>query len=57
MPSHAPTPHSGDRHDTITEQFYYSEHFVKWRAAVSAYFDDPPMVEHVTEVPRAQGEF
>ena len=46
-----------DSVESHTEQFYYSEHFVKWRSAVSEYFDDPPMVEHVTEVLHAQGEF
>ncbi|MBV9845936.1 MAG: antibiotic biosynthesis monooxygenase [Kutzneria sp.] len=33
-----------------TEQFYYSEHLAQWRAAVSEYFLEPPVVEHVTEV-------
>jgi quinol monooxygenase YgiN len=45
-----------DSLESHTEQFYYSEQLIKWRDAVSEYFDDPPMIEHVTEVLHAQGE-
>jgi heme-degrading monooxygenase HmoA len=45
-----------DSLEAHTEQFYYSEHLVNWRSAVSEYFDDPPMVEHVSEVLDARGD-
>ena len=45
-----------DSLEAHTQQFYYSEHLVNWRSAVSEYFDDPPMVEHVSEVLDARGE-
>ncbi|KAA2261638.1 antibiotic biosynthesis monooxygenase [Solihabitans fulvus] len=34
-----------------TQVFYRSEGFVQWRDAVSGYFLDPPVVEHVVEIP------
>lgn len=46
-----------DSLESHTQQFYYSEHLVNWRDAVSEFFDDPPMVEHVSEVLDARGEF
>ncbi len=46
-----------DSLESHTQQFYYSEHLVNWRNAVSEFFDDPPMVEHVSEVLDARGEF
>jgi quinol monooxygenase YgiN len=45
-----------DSLESHTEQFYYSEHLAHWRAAVSEYFLEPPLIEHVTQLLHAQGE-
>jgi heme-degrading monooxygenase HmoA len=45
-----------DSLEAHTQRFYHSEHLANWRTAVSDYFDEPPMVEHVSEVLDTRGE-